>query len=381
MDLDTVCTSAEDFGFPGCYRVPAFVNAHTHLELTFHKGHADREPEHFPAWVDQLMASAKGSTEETFKQSYRDGLAQSLALGSTTIVDHCRRASYLLPALQGYPGRVVTAYEFSGFEDAKAEEHFQQVLEIRAQYPKEIQAISPVAPHSISGPLYEIAIRYAREKGLLLCGHLAETEEELQFLRDGSGPFVHFMVQFKPRDMSDFTVPKCTPVEWMDRLGGLGPNSLAAHANFLSDRDIELLARSVTSVVHCPGSYKFFGHTSFRLRDLITAGVNVCLGTDSLASNDTLSVLEAMRDLRKDHAWLSDEAVFRMGTVNGHKALNGGREPESLPDDVCVFPWTEGKPPERITKDRILQDLLSGTSDPVAVFIGGKRVYESAFGG
>jgi cytosine/adenosine deaminase-related metal-dependent hydrolase len=113
------------------------------------------------------------------------------------------------------------------------------------------------------------------------------------------------------------------------------------------------------------------------LRSLIEAGVNVCLGTDSLASNDTLSVLEGMRDMRRDYGWLSDEDLFRLGTVNGHKALNGGKTPETLPEDFCVFPWQDGKPPAEVTKDAILNDLLNGTAQPAAVVIGGEVVSRS----
>ncbi|MHC4598623.1 MAG: amidohydrolase family protein [Planctomycetota bacterium] len=370
--LERYCKSADAWGFPDHYAVPGFVNAHTHLELTFQLGHAQRQPEDFVKWVDQLIENAKDSTEETFKASYREGLAQSLRLGSTTVIDHCRRAAYLLPESRAFPLRVTTAYEFSGLEEDRAESYFESVREIRVKFPEEVQAISPVGPHSISAPLYDLSIRYARENDLLLCGHLAETVEELRFVRDGTGPFTEFLVQFKPRDLSKYTPPGCTPTEHLHDRGGLHAGSLAAHCNYLTDRDIEILAETGASVAHCPGSYKFFGHKSFRLRSLMEAGVNVCLGTDSLASNDTLSVLDALRDMRKDYEWLSDEDLFRLGTVNGHKALNGGKEPETLPEDYCIFPWREGTPPAEVTTEAILKDLLAGTAQPVAVVIGGE---------
>jgi cytosine/adenosine deaminase-related metal-dependent hydrolase len=321
------------------------------------------------------MAGAKGSTEEIYIKSYHDGLEQSLGHGSTTVIDHCRRAEYLLPEAKGSPLRLTTAFEFSGLEESKAAEYFDQVLEIRNRFPVEIRAVSPVGPHSISTPLYELSIEYARKNDLLLCGHLAETEEELEFITDGTGPFVNFLKTARPRDLSDYTPPGCSPIEHLNKLGGLSGNSLAAHCNYLTDRDIEILAKTKTSVAHCPGSYEFFGHTSFRLRDLLEAGVNVCLGTDSLASNDTLSVLQAMRDVRRNHDWLSDEEILRMGTVNGHQALNRGREPTELPIDFCVFPWSGGEAPSKITSEAILHDLLTAETRPVAVIIDGEVVF------
>jgi len=366
---------AGNLGYPGAYSVPAFVNAHTHLELTFQKGHAYPEPEHFPEWVDQLMHSARKATKDTYKKSYRLGLEQSLRHGSASILDHCRRAEYLLPLSEAFPGQLVTAIEFSGFEGPRAEEYFEPVKDVLARFPGRIQALSPVAPHSVSEALYRLAIGHAKEHGQLLCGHLAETVEELQFLWDGTGPFRNFMASFNPRDMSSYTPPACSSVELLERLGGLGERTIAAHCNYLADGDIEILARTGTHVVHCPGSCRFFGHDSFRLKDLMEAGVNVCLGTDSLASNDTLSVLEAMRDLRRDHIWLTDEEIFRMGTVNGHEALLCSVEPEDYPEDLCIFSWSEGRPPAEVTVEAVLNDLLTGTAEPRAVVINGETAY------
>jgi cytosine/adenosine deaminase-related metal-dependent hydrolase len=368
---------ADALGFPGLYTVPAFVNAHTHLELSGQKGYAEPCPPDFPSWVEQIISkvTAKGLGPDDYVKGYRKGLAESVRAGSAVILDHCRRAEFLLPHLGDFPCRVETALEFSGFEDDVAAEALEEVLRVRKMHAGAIAALSPVGPHSISMPLYRRVIEATRRRNLLLCSHIAETPEEVEFTRFGTGPFVEYMVRYKPRDVSRWTVPGCTPVEMMDRLGGLGPRTVAVHCNVLTDRDVEILARTRTNVVHCPGSCRFFGHTTFRLRDLLSAGVNVCLGTDSLASNETLSVLDAMRQLRQEHAWLSDEEIFGLGTLSGHRTLAGGGEPDIPEHDFCVFPWSGGEPPKDPTPEAALADLLRGEEEPAVVIMGGREVF------
>ena len=373
---DSAFRPADDLGFPGRFAVPAFVNAHTHLELTFQEGRATPRPAHFPAWVAELVGGARAASEETFKASFRDGLERSLRHGSTAILDHCRRAAFLVPEAAAFPGRLVTAYEYSGFEPDRAAAFFEPVLEVRGRFPDAVRAISPVAPHSVSADLYALSIRYAREEGLLLCGHLAETAEEVEFLRSGTGPFRDHASVWGARDLSGFTPPGCTPVEFLRRLGGLGPRTVVAHANHLTDADVASLAAAGAHVVHCPGSYRFFGHSTFRLADLLEAGVNVCLGTDSLASTDTLSVLSEMRRLRVWHPDLADETIFRMGTVNGLRALAGGEAPADPGGDAGVFAW-RGRPPKKVTKERVLRELLTGDAGPLAVIVAGRVVAAS----
>jgi cytosine/adenosine deaminase-related metal-dependent hydrolase len=82
---------------------------------------------------------------------------------------------------------------------------------------------------------------------------------------------------------------------------------LLAHVNYADDADLELLAGSSASVVYCPRTHAFFGHAPHRYREMLARGINVCLGTDSLASNDTLSILDEMRFLRMMDADSSDQ--------------------------------------------------------------------------
>jgi cytosine/adenosine deaminase-related metal-dependent hydrolase len=107
-------------------------------------------------------------------------------------------------------------------------------------------------------------------------------------------------------------------------LGGRAlPQRIVAHLNELTESDFELLERSNSKfhVVHCPRSHNYFGHSPFAFDRLRSLGFNICLGTDSLASNETLSLFDEMRAFQKKCPRVSPEEIFRMVTVNPARAL------------------------------------------------------------
>jgi cytosine/adenosine deaminase-related metal-dependent hydrolase len=124
-----------------------------------------------------------------------------------------------------------------------------------------------------------------------------------------------------------------SPVQHLDRCGALSERLLAAHVNYLGRKDAALLGKRRVHVVHCPRCHFYFHHDPFPLRRLAKAGVNVCLGTDSLASvyktrrqDVELSLFEEMRALARKEPSLSARKIVRMATLNGARALGlGGR--------------------------------------------------------
>ena len=129
------------------------------------------------------------------------------------------------------------------------------------------------------------------------------------------------------RPMSDCGLR--SPVRHLEKAGALGKNLLAVHANYLAHGDAKLLAKKNVTVVHCPRSHDFFSHREFPFGELTKAGVNICLGTDSLATVKKtrgkkleLNLFSEMRAFAKKHPTVSAETILQMATVNGARALN-----------------------------------------------------------
>ena len=138
------------------------------------------------------------------------------------------------------------------------------------------------------------------------------------------GPMFEWLEHQRPMDDCGHG----SPVRHLDRCGLLGARHLLAHVNYLWDGDARLLAERGASVVHCPQSHAYFRHHRFPRTDLAEAGVNLCLGTDSLASTrfakgrpQELSLFDEMRVLAATDSQVSPDEILAMATVNGARAL------------------------------------------------------------
>lgn len=172
-------------------------------------------------------------------------------------------------------------------------------------------AVAPCSPFSVTEALLRESATLARENGVRMHTHLAETLDEERFCHEHFG---------------------CTPVEYMERVGWVGPDVWYAHAVHLDDAGIETMARTGTAAAHCPTSNARLGAGIARAADLVNGGVTVGLGVDGAASNEACSLIEESR-----HALLFARAkggpqtmtvrkALELGTIGGARVL--GRESE-----------------------------------------------------
>jgi cytosine/adenosine deaminase-related metal-dependent hydrolase len=169
------------------------------------------------------------------------------------------------------------------------------------------------------------AAETARQRGWLLSTHVAESVEEFEMFQNARGVMFDWLAR-NQRDQSDCGLG--SPVAHLARDGMLGENLTAIHANMLAPGDAELLGQHRVHVVHCPRSHDYFSHPPFPRRQLAAAGVNLCLGTDSLATvrkikhqKLELNLFEEMRRLAAADKTVSPVEILRMATINGAKAL------------------------------------------------------------
>ena len=371
-------TPAEDFG--DAVLLPGLINAHTHLELT---GLAGRPPEPgFAAWIRKLREAKAALPAEAFLAAARRGLADCWAAGVTTVAD------------TGDSGAVVEALAEAGASGIAYHEVFGPHPDQRDASLRGVQAqverlgrfaggrvrlgVSPHAPYTVSGSLYEAVAAWARGSGLPVAVHLAESPAESALLASGAGAFAD---AWRSRGIPMPSPLGRTPVEWLDEHGVLSERTLCIHVVQASATDVGRLARTGAAVAHCPLSNRAHGHGAAPLRAFLSARVRVGLGTDSVVSVGTLDLLAEARAARA-LGGLDAGRALALSTLDGARALGlegetGSLAPGKWGDVVVIRPASTSADPAAgmAPEERV---LASGPGDVLATFVGGRDVYRSS---
>jgi len=308
--------------------LPGLVNAHCHLDYTNMAGEL-LPPRSFVDWLMDITASKSGWGYSEFAESWLKGAKMLLRTGTTTVAD-IEMVPDLLPEIwSATPLRVLSFLEMTGVKSRRPPtEILREALEKIVFLPGggARAGLSPHAPYSTTPELLRIAAGASRSRNLLMATHVAESDEEFEMFTRGRGAMFDWIAR-SGRDMSDCGLG--SPVQHLERQGALHENLLAIHVNYLAAGDAKLLGRRKVSVVHCPRSHEYFKHRQFPFDDLTAAGVNICLGTDSLVSvykqrrqKVALSMFEEMREFASQHPAASPATILAMATSNGARALN-----------------------------------------------------------
>ena len=272
----------------GAVVTPGLVNTHHHLYQTLTRARAQQAD--LFTWLRELYPVWAGIDAEAEYAAARTGLAELALSGCSTVFDH----HYVFP--RGRPGiveaEVQAARELGvrliaarGSMDLGASvgglppddlvesldavhvetEALHSELHERGPGARIQIAVAPCSPFSATGALMEESAKLARDLGLTLHTHLAETVEEEAYCRELYG---------------------CSPVEYLDRLGWLGDDVWCAHCVHLSEAEVARFAQTGTGVAHCPTSNLRLGAGVAPVRALLDAGVRVGLGVDGSASNE-----------------------------------------------------------------------------------------------
>jgi cytosine/adenosine deaminase-related metal-dependent hydrolase len=323
--------------------LPGLINAHCHLDYTCLRGKISPQRS-FTNWIQAINAEKLDLSPKDYLDSINNGFDEAKSFGTTAITNLTA-----FPELISQVQPPIRTWWFAELIDVRAPERANELVDSAIQSlgrarpelvlsEAEGGAPSGLAPHALftaSKDLFRRCEEIAQREHILVTTHLAESREEMDMFRDGSGALYEFMRSIG-RPMND--CGSKTPLElFLDLIGSGGsPNRrraieinrpylswIVAHLNELTESDFDLLERSNSKfhVVHCPRSHNYFGHSPFSLERLRSLGFNVCLGTDSLASNETLSMFDEMRAFQKEFPSISAEEIFQMVTVNPARAL------------------------------------------------------------
>ena len=303
--------------------LPGLINAHCHLEYTDLAGEF-LPPRHFSDWL-KLIVAAKGlRANADFVAAWQHGAQMLLRTGTTTVADIAALPE-ILP--QSTPLRVFAFLEMTGVKSKLPPQEIislaaAKITALRAQ--GQLAGFSPHAPYSTTPELLRRTAKAARQNRWRVTTHVAESSEEFDMFAHARGKMFDWLS--RQRDCSD--CGNGSPLQHLARNNLLGANFLAVHANCLAPGDASLLARKKSSVVHCPRSHSFFCHPKFPFKELAAAGVNLCLGTDSLASIETkrkaaleLNMFSEMRSFARKHRDTPPGTILRMVTLNAAAAL------------------------------------------------------------
>ncbi|CAN5709606.1 8-oxoguanine deaminase [soil metagenome] len=318
----------------GCLITPGLVNTHHHLYQWITRGLAADST--LFEWLTTLYPVWAGIDADAVHVAATGGLTWLAKTGCTTTTDH----HYVVPrdagdvfeaeitaaaqvGLRFHPcrGSMDLGQSSGGLPPDHVVERLDDILtgtqsvidrwhDPNAGSMLQI-AVAPCSPFSVTESLLRESATLARENGVRMHTHLAETLDEESFCRELFG---------------------CTPVEYMERVGWVGPDVWYAHAVHLDDAGIETMARTGTAAAHCPTSNARLGAGIARAADLVKGGVTVGLGVDGAASNEACSLIEESR-----HALLFARAkggpqtmtvrkALELGTIGGARVL--GREGE-----------------------------------------------------
>jgi len=370
----------------GCLITPGFVNTHHHLYQWITRGLAVDDT--LFGWLTTLYPVWGRIDAELVNVAATGGLAWLAGTGCTTTTDH----HYVFPSeggdvlkaeidaaarvgLRFHPtrGSMDLGQSKGGLPPDNVVEDIDAILAateeaIDTHHDPSFGSmlrigVAPCSPFSVTGDLLRQTAELSRRKGVRMHTHLCETLDEEDYCQQHFG---------------------CSPVEYMESVGWLGPEVWLAHSVHLTDSSIASLARTGTSVAHCPTSNARLGSGIARSRDLRDAGVAVGLGVDGAASNEACALLEEAR-----HALLFARAkggpqaltvrdALDMATMGGARVLGRADEIGSLEvgklADIAV--WRLDTLPHIDIVDPIAALVLGAPPPLELLLVGGRSVVE-----
>ena len=349
---------------------PGLVNAHAHLQYTdFEELNALNEP--FHVWIGKLTAKRSSFTDAMWGESTRRGLHMMLRSGITSVADIVTDPAGVLPptARSGIGG---VSYIEVVFEDARSwsESGRARLLERLGAGPAgRALGVSPHTPYTVASAVYADCVAIARDKGLRLHPHIAESPAENEFVLTGTGPFAETMTRFgKAMELIRDGGSGLSPVQFLDKLGVLGSDMHAAHCVHCDPADRDVLRNRGVHAALCARSNKILQSGQPPVADYLRENSPFGIGTDSLASTPSLDLLEEAAALRAlalsqgyDAADL-DRRIFEAATLGGAGAMgltDVGRLEPGTRADLAVFAVPES---ESLTPDAAYGALLDAAA-------------------
>ncbi len=365
--------------FPDCVIMPGLVNAHSHLELThfsswkLRKG-IDYSPRTYVDWVIQVIKIRRNLTRSELEHSVMEGIRVSLECGTTTIGEILSDRA-LIPLYESTGIRGMLYIEAIGQEPAGNAALIANIEKAVGAFAGNSlkPGISPHAPHTLSAKLMQDLAALSALHSIPSVIHLSESREEALFMHDSSGKIAEILYPFA--GWGEYLPPprRTTSTAYLEALGVLRPSTSVVHCVHITMDDAHILKKCGVTAILCPRSNERLAVGKAPASLLKKCGIPLALGTDSLASNDSLSLWDEMRFLRREFPDVfTPTEVLEMATLGSARALHlesetGSLEKGKRADFLVVHP-------ARITSPAELAEVLIEESRVAEVFLGGASI-------
>lgn len=318
--------------------LPGLVNAHTHLELSWMRNQVPPGTA-MPEWAERLMALRRTVGAEP-PLPILDAVRDVRAAGTSLVGDVTNTFAAYEPLMDSDLAGAIFR-ELLGFN---APAPADLVASVAAQI-EELTPIAwlrpsivPHAPYSVSAELFRAIAAASGDRPISV--HLGESAEEVRFLREGTGAWRELLGRLGVWN-DRWQPPGCGPVEYLERLGLVGPHLLAVHGTQFTRDDLSRLAAAHATVVTCPRSNRWTGAGTPPIEAFYASGVRVAIGTDSLASVEDLHPFAELAEVHRLAPAVPASRLIESATRSGAEALGfaadyGTIEPGKLADLIAV---------------------------------------------
>lgn len=330
--------------------LPGLVNVHTHLEFSLLPHPLGSAGTMLHDWIPRVIDYRRSVESTSEALSY--GLAESWQCGVRWLGEIATPGWQPGPFGQSPLGGVVFAELLGPREQdiepqlARAVQHLQRHGALGGRWQT---GLAPHAPYTVHPQLFGKAVDLAQAAGTPFAFHLAESLEELEYLRTGAGA-LQSLLESRGVWQAGAIPPETRPIDYLRPMARLS-RALVIHGNYLDALEQAFLADNAhrIALVYCPRTHASFGHAPYPLGRLLAEGVRVVLGTDGRASNPDLNLWAELRFVCAKHADVSPRQAFAMVTSEAAIALGlpeAGVLRSGVPAQVLALPMDGRERPD-----------------------------------
>ena len=308
-DLDAPADTPSDKVYDASSKaiLPAFYNTHNHAPMTLMRGYGDDNP--LEVWLQKYIWPFEDKlTPADIRRGSEMAVKEMISSGTVFFSDMYFDIEETIDVVAASGMRAALGITFlNGHSHAQQKEKFNMIHNWQdPTHGRIMLTIDPHAVYTADAEIYKECAKLCLDNGLKLHTHLAETKTEVENCVKSTG---------------------LTPVRYLDSLGVLNENVVAAHCVYVDEEEWDILAERGVTVAHCPCSNMKLGSGRFPYELAIRSGARITLGTDGVSSNNNLDMGEEMKfaallaKMMGDAQLLPAEQIFRWATVNGAEAF------------------------------------------------------------